>query len=154
MIIKLDITEPSMAAEIYDLQKNAYEVEANIIGYLDLPPLKETVQDLQQCGELFLGYVLEGKVLGAISYKTSTDLLDIHRLMVHPLHFRKGIAHALLVHLEECEAAICEWIVSTGTGNTPAINFYKRNGFQAINEVKVNERLSITNLKRLVDKIK
>ncbi|MEB1809193.1 MAG: hypothetical protein LPK26_18205 [Bacillaceae bacterium] len=55
MIIKLNITEPHIAAEIYNLQKKAYEVEGNIIGYLDLPPLKETVQDLQQCGELFLG---------------------------------------------------------------------------------------------------
>ncbi|WP_418199430.1 GNAT family N-acetyltransferase [Alkalihalobacterium sp. APHAB7] len=152
MIIKLDITEPSMAAEIYDLQKKAYKVEANIIGYLDLPPLKESVQDLQQCGELFLGYVIEEKVVGAMAYKTSADLLDIHRLMVHPLHFKKGIAQVLLTYLEECESAIREWIVSTGTGNTPAINFYKRNGFQVLNEVKVNERLSITNLKRIVEK--
>ncbi|MDE5415641.1 GNAT family N-acetyltransferase [Alkalihalobacterium chitinilyticum] len=152
MILKLDITEPQFATGIYDLQKKAYEVEANIIGYLDLPPLKETVQDLQQCGELFLGYVIEEKVVGAISYKTSADLLDIHRLMVHPLHFRKGIAQALLTHLEECEATFREWIVSTGTGNTPAINFYKRNGFQVLNEVKVDERLSITNLKRMAEK--
>ncbi|WP_216827629.1 GNAT family N-acetyltransferase [Alkalihalobacterium elongatum] len=152
MIKKLDITDPTMAAEINVLQKNAYKVEANIIGYFDLPPLNETVQELQQCGEVFLGYVIEEKVVGAISYKMSIEILDIHRLMVHPHHFRKGIAQALLTYLEEYEPSIHEWIVSTGTSNTPAILLYKRNGFQVLNEVKVNEKLSITNFKKFVEK--
>jgi hypothetical protein len=31
-------------------------VEANIIGSYAIPPLKDTVDKLQQCGESFFGY--------------------------------------------------------------------------------------------------
>jgi GNAT superfamily N-acetyltransferase len=42
--------------------------------------------------------------------------MDIHRLMVHPKHFRKGIAKLLLEFIESNEEDIETIIVSTGQG--------------------------------------
>ncbi|OLO39123.1 GNAT family N-acetyltransferase [Alkalihalophilus pseudofirmus] len=149
MIKKLDATNRKVACEIWKLQMASYNVEAKLIGYTDLPPLKETVENIQQCGEEFLGYLVNEKVVGAIAYKKLGEVIDIHRLMVHPSHFRKGIARTLLSSLETSEPSIRELIVSTGTSNLPAVHFYERNGFQETGKLEINDKLSITNLKKV-----
>src|SRR5699024_3899026 len=125
-----------------------YNVEANIIDFYDTPRLKDTVQALQQCGETLFGYYLNNELCGVISIKVDDRVIDIHRLMVHPKHFRKGIAKKLLnfieVELENFEAIV----VSTGTKNEPAVSFYLRNGFLKIEETMITERLSVTTFKK------
>ena len=67
----------------------------------------------------------------------------LHRLIVNPNHFRKGIAQLLLNFIEtKFEAKTIK--SATGSKNTPAISFYKKNGFQNIKEVILNEQLSLT----------
>lgn len=58
-------------------------MEADIIDSHDIPPLKDTVQSLQQCGETFFGYYINKELCGVISIHTDYDIIDIHRLMVH-----------------------------------------------------------------------
>ena len=69
--------------------------------------------------------------------------------MVHPDHFRKGIAKKLLKFVEggnkEKSATI---IVSTGTNNAPAIDFYLKMGFSKTEEKSVSEGLSLTSFKK------
>ncbi|UOK56639.1 hypothetical protein MGI18_17530 [Bacillus sp. OVS6] len=49
-------------------------------------------------------------------------------------------------HIEGIETII----VSTGSKNTPAVNFYEKNGFSKIGETRVNERLSLTSFKKKI----
>ena len=70
-------------------------------------------------------------------------IVDIHRLIVHPNHFRKGIAQ-LLLNFIETKFEVETIKVATGSKNIPAVSFYKKNGFQNIKEVIVNEQLSLT----------
>lgn len=51
----LDIRLQEAAEEVWALQHPAYRVEAELIGVADLPPLRDTIQTLQSCGESFLG---------------------------------------------------------------------------------------------------
>lgn len=101
MIKKIDITEPKLAEEVLNIQIPSYTVEAEIIDFFDLPPLKDTVETLQQCGEAFYGYYQNDELCGVISLKVDKDIVDIHRLMVHPKQFRKGIAKYLLDFIEK-----------------------------------------------------
>ncbi|WP_096153571.1 MULTISPECIES: GNAT family N-acetyltransferase [Bacillus] len=143
MIKRIDITERDNAESVLRVQIPSYKVEAKIIGSYEIPPLKDTVASLQQCGETFFGYYLNEELCGAISIKVEKEELDIHRLIVHPNHFRKGIAQSLLDYLEnnfEFETIK----VATGSKNYPAVTFYKKNGFQMRNEVYVTENLSLT----------
>ena len=148
MIKKIDITNPDVSKEVLNIQIPSYNVEAKIIDFYDIPPLKDTVQSLQQCGETFFGYYLNNELCGVISIKVDDRVIDIHRLMVHPKHFRKGIAKKLLnfieVELENFEAIV----VSTGTKNEPAVSFYLRNGFLKIEETMITECLSLTTFKK------
>src|SRR5699024_12347757 len=68
---------------------------------------------LQQCGETFYGYYSNGWLCGVVSIKTAKCVIDIHRLMVHPNHFRKGIAKKLLNFVEGNKEKFKTIIVST-----------------------------------------
>ena len=143
MIKQFDIRLPKNAEKLLEIQMPAYKVEAEIIGYDDIPPLKDTVNTLKQCGETFFGYYINEELCAAISVKVIDNEVDIHRLIVHPDHFRKGIAQKLLTFIErQFDKRII--IVATGSKNKPAITLYKKNGFRITKEVQVNEHLSLT----------
>ena len=148
MIKKIDITNHKLAEEVFNIQILSYKVEAEIIGFHDIPPLRDTVESLQQCGETFYGYYSNGWLCGVVSIKTDKCVIDIHRLMVHPNHFRKGIAKKLLNFVEGNKEKFKTIIVSTGTKNEPAVAFYLKNGFSKTGEERVTERLSLTSFKK------
>lgn len=150
MIKIVDITNPKFAKLVLNVQIPSYKIEAEIIDFYEIPPLKDTVETLQQCGETFFGYFLSEELCGAISIKVEKDVIDIHRLIVHPKYFRKGIAKKLLDFIEGNLEGIKTILVSTGSKNTPAVNFYEKNGFSKIGETRVNERLSLTSFKKKI----
>ena len=148
MIKKIDITNFEISKEVLNLQIASYKIEAEIIDFYDIPPLKDTVQSLQQSKEDFYGYYLNEALCGVISIKIKDGVIDIHRLIVHPEHFKKGIAQALLDFIET-EIENYETItVSTGTKNIPAVNFYLKNGFLKINETEIMKNLSLTTFEK------
>lgn len=150
MIKKIDITKPSLAKEVLKIQIPSYMVEAELIGFDEIPPLKDTVETLQRCEEIFYGFYINEQLSGVISIKVENGVMDIHRLFVHPKYFRKGIAKMLLDFVQTNETGFETIIVTTGSNNVPAINFYKKNGFSKEKEIKVAEGLSITLFKKSI----
>jgi len=147
MIKKINITNRATAQKVLQIQIPSYKIEASIIGFDDLPPLKDTVESLQHCAETFYGYFQEEELAGVISFKTTDSVLDIHRLMVHPAHFRKGIAHKLISLVEKLGKGR-EIVVTTGAKNIPAINFYKKHGFIEIQKIDISDHLTLTQFKK------
>jgi ribosomal protein S18 acetylase RimI-like enzyme len=137
VIRELDPSDKGEALQILNLQTASYAVEAQLIGSWDIPPLKDTVHTLRRCGETFCGYFVEGRLAGMLSYKKEADVLDIHRLAVHPDHFREGIARSLIEHVERAAQPASKAIVSTGAKNTPAKSLYLSMGFEETEEVEV-----------------
>lgn len=72
------------------LQIASYRVEADLIGFEDIPPLKDGIQSIREAEETFYGYYVqeenERKLVGAISYSREGCVVTICRMMVHP-HF-------------------------------------------------------------------
>lgn len=146
------MTNLNSANDVLQLQLLSYKVEADLIGFYEIPPLKDTIESLQQCGETFFGYYIDNELGGAISYKNENGELDIHRLMVHPNHFRKGIAGELLQYIQTNEVGFETIIVATGSKNAPAVKFYQYNGFQITEERTVAEGVSLTFFKKTMQK--
>jgi ribosomal protein S18 acetylase RimI-like enzyme len=140
--------DPAVAATALTVQQRAYRIEAELIGSDAIPPLHDTPATLRASGETFHGYMLDGALAGIIAYKRTGDLLDIHRLAVHPRYFRRGIAQALLAHVTAIEQGVARTIVSTGAGNQPAHAFYLRQGFRVVGEREVLPGLRITEFAR------
>lgn len=130
MIGPLDLADAATVRELVALQRAAYAVEAELLGTGAIPALRETEAQLAACGETFLGAVRDERLVGAVSFRRDGDTLDIHRLMVHPDCFRRGIAGALLDALP----AAARYVVSTGAANLPARALYERRGFRLVGE--------------------
>src|SRR4051812_43986881 len=124
MIVTLDTTNRQTAQQILDVQIPAYKIEAELIGFDGIPQLNDTIDSLRQSGEIFLGYIRDEELIGCLAYKETENEIDICRLIVHPAHFRKGVAKSLLTHLLN-RFKDKQIVVSTGTKNVPAITLYK-----------------------------
>ena len=92
----LDLGASGIAEAVVELQRASYRVEADLLGARTLPVLKESPRRLRRTREQFLGAYEAERLVGAVSWKRTGALVDIHRLVVHPDRFRRGIAGALL----------------------------------------------------------
>jgi ribosomal protein S18 acetylase RimI-like enzyme len=144
----LDLGDPQTLADIVRVQRASYRVEADLIGFEGLPPLRETPQELAGTGESFLGAFEDGRLLGAVSYKRDATLVDIHRLVVDPAAFRRGIATRLLDALDETAADAASITVATGEKNAPAVALYERRGFHAVGTTTVAPGIRIVRFER------
>ncbi|MCV4235555.1 GNAT family N-acetyltransferase [Virgibacillus sp. LDC1] len=130
MIRALSLEDRDTVQQIWSLQHMAYPLEAELIGFSEIPPLQDTFDTIRASGETFFGYINEeGDLIGAIAVEPEQEQVTISRMMVHPGHFRKGIAGTLIRHVLECYKEAPMFVVSTGTRNTPAVTLYEKFGF-------------------------
>lgn len=149
MIRLIDVQQALEAQAVLEVQTPAYLMEAAIIDYDAIPALKDTVATIQGSDEIFYGLYEENTLCAVISFKQDSNVLDIHRLVVHPSHHKKGIAQALLLFVEN-NFAVEKIVVATGTKNIPAIKLYIKNGFTVINEKTIADGLSISFLEKML----
>ncbi|PAD74366.1 MULTISPECIES: GNAT family N-acetyltransferase [Paenibacillus] len=130
MITMLTLGDDGTVQQIWSLQHMAYPIEAKLIGFSEIPPLMDTFDTIRSSGETFYGYMdEEGDLLGAIAVEPGEDQVTISRMMVHPGHFRKGIAASLIEHVLDTYRETPLFIVATGTRNSPAVALYEKFGF-------------------------
>jgi ribosomal protein S18 acetylase RimI-like enzyme len=153
MIRAIDLSDPAEAQQLLELQQVSYRVEAELIGFDGIPGLHDTAASIQNCGETFLGWFEADRLAGAVSYKAESGIVDIHRLVVDPAHFRKGIGESLIRHvLRIFEESADKFLVATGTANEPAKRLYRKLGFAAIRDFEAEPGIWITEFERLADR--
>ena len=146
--IRLELADETIARSILALQREAYTVEAERIGHDGIPALTETLDELRAGGEAWMGAFDDEDLAGAVSWKVLDDgTIDIHRLVVAPRSFRRGVASALLDALDG-EFPDRSMVVSTGSANQPALALYRARGFVAVRDREVAPGLIITELER------
>lgn len=151
LIITLAHQKQAIAEEIVQLQKEAYEVEAKLLNFYDIPPLHDTSETIQNCSESFIGYLDQTAIVGALSYEKSNHELTICRLMVHPRSFRKGIGQKLLHHVEALHPDIHVFKVTTGSKNAPAKKLYVKAGFHVIGEIEAAPGVYLTQFEKILN---
>jgi len=135
-LVRLDLSDAAIASQLLELQREAYRVEADLVGSNEIPPLSETLPELQACEETFLDALVDDVLAGAISWRLDGDTIDLHRLVVHPAHFREGIGVALLRAALATDPNVRRAIVQTGAANAPAIALYLQEGFEPAGEIE------------------
>ncbi|WP_438349132.1 GNAT family N-acetyltransferase [Paenibacillus sp. FA6] len=150
MIMRLSLDYEDTVHQIWRLQQVAYRLEAERIGFHEIPPLLDTIETLSDCGEIFFGEVDEdGELLGALAISSeSSGTMTITRMMVYPAHFRKGIASRLIQNVLDLHAEIPLFIVSTGTRNIPAFTLYLKYGFIPFDTYEVAPGIELTTFHR------
>ncbi|MHA6532944.1 GNAT family N-acetyltransferase [Paenibacillus sp. BAC0078] len=130
-IIKLDLQDDGILSELWIMQHKAYRLEAEMIGFHEIPPLLETRDMLRRSEEDFYGCFDDSdELMGAVAaLEESPGELTVTRMMVSPDFFRRGVAGQLLEFIFDHYAGRNRFIVSTGKLNTPAVALYTKHGF-------------------------
>jgi ribosomal protein S18 acetylase RimI-like enzyme len=132
---------------VLEVQRAAYAIEAELIGYPALPPLHETLEALQATAEE-VWLCLEGDALvGVVGLEHGPEELVIARLFVAPASFRHGVGSALVAHaLSRARGRRVR--VGTGARNAPALTLYERFGFRRLDEREAAPSLGYVELIR------
>ncbi|AZN42503.1 GNAT family N-acetyltransferase [Paenibacillus albus] len=149
MIRAIQLNDQAQVRELLKMQLLSYSVEARLIGFYGIPGLHDTVETLQACGEQFFGCWQGEALAGAVSFKEENGCIDIHRLVVHPDFFRRGIGERLVSHvLDIFQHRAAKFIVATGAANLPAKRLYTKLGFVEQREVEAAPGFYITEFEK------
>lgn len=144
MIKKLHRDDSATLEQMLRVQKAAYEVEAQLIGTRNIPPLNETLEELAVvCDENFFGFVMDGELMGFVATMEESPHLRISRLVVDPKFFRNGIGKALVLFVQNHRVPGQKIIVSTGVANLPGRNLYEKFGFERVRTFVVQDGTEI-----------
>ncbi len=118
------------AGEVLTIQRAAFVSEALIYGSVDMPPLTQTLDELEAELRESDGWVarVDGRLVGAIRSREADGLLLIGRIAIAPDMQGSGIGQALLEAAEShSRAAFAE--LFTGSLSEANIRLYERCGY-------------------------
>ena len=135
--------------DILQLHYLAYQSEAALFGSKDIPPLKETIEELNE--EFNKGTILklveDGKIIGSVRAYAKNGTAYIGKLMVHPDHRCKGYGTLLLNEIEKCFPD-CRFELFTSTRSEDNIRLYKKLGYMIFDTKKIADELVFVYLEK------
>ena len=118
------------AGEVLTIQRAAFVSEALIYGSVDMPPLTQTLEELEAELRDAGGWVarIDGRLVGAIRARQEGRMLLIGRIAIAPDQQGSGIGRALLEAAESASQAE-EAELFTGSLSEANIRLYERCGY-------------------------
>lgn len=137
--------------EILDLQYLAYQSEAALFGTKDIPPLKQTLDEVTD--EYNSGVVLKmldenNRIIGSVRAKESNDTVFIGKLMVHPDFRGNGYGTMLLKEIEEYFPKK-RYELFTSTRSVSNIRLYEKLGYKIFDEKPIDDELTFVYMEKL-----
>lgn len=129
--------------KILDLQYLAYQSEARLFDYQDIPPLKQTLANVEN--EYQKGIILKavddgGVIIGSVRAYQDGGTVYIGKLMVHPLKQGQGIGTQLLFEMEK-QYPNQRYELFTSTKSEKNIVLYQKLGYKIFGEEQFTEEL-------------
>ena len=139
---RIEKAEYNDLAEILKLQYLAYQSEAALFGTQDIPPLRQTLEEVvdEFNAGIILKLVTDNRIIGSVRAKEQGGTAYIGKLMVHPEHRCKGYGSVLLSEIEKCFPDK-RYELFTSTRSKDNIRLYEKNGYTAFTSKKINDEL-------------
>lgn len=135
---------------ILELQYLAYQSEARLFSDQNIPPLKQTLQDLES--EYEKGIILKavdenGNIIGSVRAYCKNGSAFIGKLMVHPRRQGHGIGTKLLSAIED-ELPDHRYELFTSTKSISNIRLYERLGYRIFRQETITDELQFVYLEK------
>ncbi len=129
-------------SEILKLQYLAYQSEADLFGSRDIPPLKQTLDEVisEYNDGLILKIQSKGIIIGSVRATFKKETVFIGKLMVHPDFRRKGLGKKLLLEIESYFPNK-RYELFTSTKSRDNIRLYEGLGYKPFKKKKINDEL-------------
>ncbi|MBQ8791849.1 MAG: GNAT family N-acetyltransferase [Ruminiclostridium sp.] len=136
--------------EILSLQYTAYQSEAKLFNTTDIPPLKQTLEEVNE--EFQKGIILKatdesGNIIGSVRAYQENGTAYIGKLMVHPDFQKKGIGSMLLSEIEKQFPAL-RYELFTSTRSVNNIRLYQKLGYRILREETVTKELQFVYMEK------
>lgn len=138
---------------ILELQKLAYLQEAEIYNDFSIPPLTQTIAELEKefKDKKVLKVVCNGAIIGSVRAHLENDTCYIGRLIVHPAYQNKGIGSMLMLEIESVFNTAKRFELFTGDKSIKNICFYRKLGYSVYKKETLTADVDILFLEKLMD---
>ena len=139
------------AEEILSLQKIAYVSEAKIIDDFTIPPLHQTIEEIQSefRNQTFLKVELDDVIIGSVRTFLEGKTCYIGKLIVHPKNQNNGIGKKLLQAAEKQFPDAERYELFTGQKSKRNLYIYEKNGYRIFKNKRISEKLSLVFLEKI-----
>jgi ribosomal protein S18 acetylase RimI-like enzyme len=143
----------SDADEILILQKLAYRSEVEIYNDFNIPPLLQTLENIQEDFEkqFFLKAVIDGRIIGSVRAYQKEETCYIGRLIVHPDFQDKGIGKKLMNEIEKIFSTCHRFELFTGDRSERNLYLYQKLGYKIFKTANITDQTTIVYLEKKVD---
>ena len=136
------------------MQYLAYQSEAKLVGNPDIPPLRQTLEEVV-C-ELEKGIILKaideaGVIIGSVRGYSAGDTFYIGKLIVRPDLQGQGIGTQLM-HEIEAQATSKRYELFTSSKSVRNIKLYERLGYQIFKEKANTADLPFVYLEKFIER--
>ena len=133
------------AAEILALQKAAYQSEATLYDDWYIPPLTQTLSEIEAEFETktFLKAVYTDRIIGSVRASLDSGTCLVGRLIVHPDYQQKGIGILLMGKTESIFSHAERFELFTGTKSIDNIRLYRRLGYCDYREQDISPKVRL-----------
>ena len=133
------------AEAILALQRVAYQQEAALYDAFDIPPLTQTLPEIQStfASHRFLKAVSGDAIVGSVRASLDGGTCHVGRLIVHPDYQRQGIGSRLLGEIEARFPEAERLELFTGHKSRDNLRFYARRGYTEFDRRPVSDRLTL-----------
>ena len=146
----IESAEAGDAKEVLALQKLAYRSEAEIYRDYTIPPLTQTLEEIETDFEnqLVLKGSVNGKIVGSVRACMREGTCFIGRLVVHPDFQSRGVGTRLMAEIEKRFGQAERYELFTGHRSKRNLRFYQKLGYKAFRSEKVTEDLVLVFLEK------
>jgi ribosomal protein S18 acetylase RimI-like enzyme len=150
MNVKIEKAEREDLNEILELQYLAYQSEAALFGTNDIPPLRQTLNEVVE--EYNVGTILKmvdenGIIIGSVRAKENNGTVYIGKLMVHPDYRGNGFGTKLLSEIEHLFPNK-RYELFTSTRSVDNIRLYQKSGYKVFSERIENDELTFVYMEK------
>jgi ribosomal protein S18 acetylase RimI-like enzyme len=149
-MITISRSDREDAKAILDLQKLAYKSEAQLYNDFFIPPMVQTLENLETEYQthVILKVVKEGRIIGSVRAYDENRTCHIGRLIVHPDHQNKGLGKQLMNRVEEAFSGSLRFELFTGSKSGKNLSFYQKLGYQIFRYEKLNDAIEFVYLEK------
>jgi GNAT superfamily N-acetyltransferase len=131
------------AKDILALQKLAYMGEAERYGDFNIPPLLQTLEEIEAefSTHIFLKAVFKSRIIGSVRANNTGNTWYVGRLIVNPEYRGNGVGGALLDNIEEQTGHSGRYEIFTGSESLVSFNLYQKRGYHEFRRARLSEKV-------------
>jgi ribosomal protein S18 acetylase RimI-like enzyme len=140
------------AERILRLQTIAYRSEAELYHNPRIPPMIQTLPDLQAQFEdhlILKAAIGGGRIVGSVRARVAQGTCFVGRLVVHPEFQRQGLGSALMGDIEKRFPQATRFELFTGHRSGGNLALYRKLGYRELRRERVDATLELVYLEKL-----